>query len=122
MDKNNLAFGKINFILLAVGVAIIILGFLMMSGGQSTEKFFDATIFNDMRIKVAPVVTFIGFVSIIVAIIVKPKTTDDDFAQDVVESKNAKTLDTQDASVRKTASIDLTKAKQTETAGNKERK
>ena len=32
MDKKNLAFGKVNFILLAVGMAIVIIGFLLMSG------------------------------------------------------------------------------------------
>jgi len=32
MNKKNLAFGKVNFILLAVGMAIVIIGFLLMSG------------------------------------------------------------------------------------------
>ena len=38
MDKRNLAFDKVNFILLAVGMAIVILGFLLMSGAGSNEK------------------------------------------------------------------------------------
>lgn len=73
MDKRNLAFGKTNFILLAIGVAVIIIGFILMSGGNSTEKAYDPSIFNAMHIKVAPVVTFIGFVSIIYAIVHKSK-------------------------------------------------
>jgi membrane-bound ClpP family serine protease len=73
MDKRNLAFGKMNFILLAIGVAVIILGFLLMSGAGTTEETFNPEIFSAMKIKVAPVVTFLGFVSIIVAIIYKPK-------------------------------------------------
>lgn len=73
MDKRNLAFGKMNFILLAIGVAVIILGFLLMSGSGTTEEAFNPEIFSAMKIKVAPVVTFLGFVSIIVAIIYKPK-------------------------------------------------
>ena len=73
MDKRNLAFGKMNFILLAVGVAVIIIGFLLMSGSGSTEQAFNPDIFSATRIKIAPVVTFIGFISIIVAIIYKPK-------------------------------------------------
>ena len=32
MDKKNLAFDKMNFILLGIGMAIIIIGFLLMSG------------------------------------------------------------------------------------------
>lgn len=73
MDKRNLAFGKMNFILLTVGVAVIIIGFLLMSGSGSTEQAFNPDIFSATKIKIAPVVTFIGFISIIVAIIYKPK-------------------------------------------------
>jgi len=73
MDKQNMAFGRMNFILLAVGMAIVILGLILMSGGGSNEHTFDPTIFSPMRIKVAPVVCFVGFVSIIYAIVHKPK-------------------------------------------------
>lgn len=73
MDKKNLPFGKVNFILLAVGMAVVILGFILMSGGGSTEQTFNPEVFSTMRIKVAPVVCFVGFVSIIYAIIRKPK-------------------------------------------------
>ena len=73
MDKMNLPFDKVNFILLAVGMAVVILGFILMSGGGSTEQTFNPEVFSTMRIKVAPVVCFVGFVSIIYAIIRKPK-------------------------------------------------
>lgn len=73
MDKKNLAFDKVNFILLAIGMAVVILGFILMSGGGSTEQAFNPEVFSTMRIKVAPVVCFVGFVSIIYAIIRKPK-------------------------------------------------
>jgi len=76
MDKKNLAFDKTNFILLAVGMAIVILGFILMSGGGSDEHTFDPAIFSTMRVKVAPVVCFAGFVSIIYAIVRKPKDTE----------------------------------------------
>ena len=72
MDKKNLPFDKVNFILLAVGMAVVILGFILMSGGGSTEQTFNPEVFSTMRIKVAPVVCFVGFVSIIYAIIRKP--------------------------------------------------
>jgi membrane-bound ClpP family serine protease len=73
MDKKNFAFDKTNFILLAVGVAVVIIGFILMSGSGSTENTFNPEIFSAMRIKVAPVVCFVGFISIIYAIIRKPK-------------------------------------------------
>lgn len=73
MDKKNLAFDKVNFILLAIGMAVVILGFILMSGSGSTEQAFNPEVFSTMRIKIAPVVCFVGFVSIIYAIIRKPK-------------------------------------------------
>ncbi|MFA4045910.1 DUF3098 domain-containing protein [Prevotella sp. PCHR] len=76
MDKKNLAFNKTNFIFLAAGMLVVIIGFILMSGSGSTETTFNPEIFSPMRIKVAPVVCFIGFVSIIFAIIHKPKDTD----------------------------------------------
>lgn len=75
-DKRNLAFGRTNFILLAVGLVVVIIGLIMMSGPGSTEKVFNPDIFNPMRIKVAPVVTFVGFISIIGAVLYKPKDND----------------------------------------------
>lgn len=73
MDKRNYAFDKTNFILIAVGMLVVILGFILMSGGGSDESVFDADIFCVRRIKVAPVICFIGFISIVYAIIRKPK-------------------------------------------------
>ena len=73
MDKKNLAFDKVNFILLAIGMAVVILGFILMSGSGSTEQAFNPEVFSTMRIKIAPVVCFVGFVSSIYAIIRKPK-------------------------------------------------
>lgn len=72
MDKRIYAFDKTNFILLAVGMLVVILGFILMSGAGSDESVFNNDIFSVRRIKVAPVVCFIGFISIIYAIIRKP--------------------------------------------------
>ena len=73
MDKKNLAFDKMNYILLAVGMAVVVLGFILMSGGSSSEAAYDPDIFSTRRIKVAPVVCLLGFVSMIYAVIRKPK-------------------------------------------------
>mgnify|MGYP003544997574 FL=1 len=56
MDKRNFAFSRMNFILLAVSMVIVIVGFLLMSGPGSTETEFNPDIFSDRRIKVAPLV------------------------------------------------------------------
>jgi hypothetical protein len=72
MNKN-LAFGTINYVLLGVGIVIIVIGFVLMSGNGTTEQMFNADIFSDMRIKVAPMTCLLGFIVIIAAILVKPK-------------------------------------------------
>ncbi len=72
MDKRNLAFDKMNFILLLVGMVLVILGFVLMGGSGTTEEAFNPDIFSVRRIKVAPIVCFVGFLSMIYAIIRKP--------------------------------------------------
>ena len=76
MDKKNLAFDKVNFILLAIGFAVVVLGFILMAGGGTDGSAFNPDIFSDLHIKVAPVVCFCGFISMIYAIVRKPKDTD----------------------------------------------
>lgn len=73
MDKQKFAFDKTNFILLGVGMLIIILGFLLMTGSGSTEGYFEPDIFSARRIKVAPVVCLFGFVFMIYGILKKSK-------------------------------------------------
>lgn len=72
MEKRNFAFDKVNFILLAIGMLIIIVGFILMSGSGSTETTFNPDIFSVRRIKVAPVVCLFGFLFIIYGILRKP--------------------------------------------------
>ncbi len=78
MDKKKFAFTKTNYILTAVGMAIIIIGLLLMTGPNCTEELFETDIFSVRRIKVAPVVTLIGFLTIIAAIVYKPKNEKED--------------------------------------------
>ena len=73
MDKKNFAFGRMNFILLAIGVIAVVLGFILMSGSGSTETEFNPEIFSALRIKVAPVICFLGFVFIGFAIMYKSR-------------------------------------------------
>ena len=73
MENRNFAFGKRNFIALAAGIIVILIGFALRGGCRSTEEICDASIFATQRIVAAPIVTFVGFASIIYAIILKPK-------------------------------------------------
>ena len=72
MAKRDFAFGKENFILIAVAVAVIIVGFMLMSGSGDTTSF-NPEIFSTRRIVVAPVVTVIGFGLMIVGILKNSK-------------------------------------------------
>ncbi len=73
-DKNKMAFDKTNFILLAVGMVVVIIGFLLMTGPVSTEEAFEPDIFSVRRIKVAPIVSLAGFIFMMYAVMHKPKS------------------------------------------------
>lgn len=72
--KEKFALDKINFILIAVGVVIIIIGLLLMTGPSSTETHFEPDIFSTRRIVVAPLVCFVGFVFMVFAIMFRSKS------------------------------------------------
>lgn len=74
MNKN-FAFDRVNFILLAAGMLLVIIGFVLMTGGSSSETAYNPDIFSVRRIKVAPVVCFVGYVSMVYAILRKPKSS-----------------------------------------------
>ncbi len=72
-DKQKFAFDKTNFILLAIGIAVVIIGVILKTWPSSTETVFEPDIFSVRRIKVAPVVCFLGFIFMIYAVLRKPK-------------------------------------------------
>ena len=71
--KEKFALGKTNFILIAIGIIIIIVGLLLMTGPSSTETHFEPDIFSTRRIVVAPLVCFVGFVFMIFSIMFRSK-------------------------------------------------
>ena len=73
MEKKDFAFGRMNFILLAVGMLVVVIGFILMSGGSSSEEAYNPDIFSTRRIVLAPIVCLLGFVSMIYAVVHKPK-------------------------------------------------
>jgi membrane-bound ClpP family serine protease len=73
--KASMPFGKENYILLAIGFVIIIIGFVLMSGGKSNDpKVFNEDIFSFRRIILAPVIILFGFLFEIYAIMKQPKS------------------------------------------------
>ena len=73
MEKKDFAFGRMNFILLAVGMAVVVIGFILMSGAGSTDQAYNPDIFSVRRTRVAPIVCLLGFVSMIYAVVHRPK-------------------------------------------------
>lgn len=74
--KLNFALGRENYKLLAIGFAIIVIGFLLMLGGRSKDpNVFSEEIFSFRRITLAPIVVLAGFVFEIWAIMKKPRNS-----------------------------------------------
>lgn len=71
--KHEFAFSKINFILLTIGMVIVVIGMILMSGPSSTATEFNPDIFSARRIKVAPLVCLFGYLFMIVAILYHKK-------------------------------------------------
>ncbi|HPF50937.1 MAG TPA: DUF3098 domain-containing protein [Draconibacterium sp.] len=73
-DTAGFALGKENYKLLAIGFAIIVLGFILLAGGGSDDpNVFSYDIFDFRRLTLAPILLLIGFVFEIYAIMKKPK-------------------------------------------------
>jgi hypothetical protein len=68
------ALGKENYILMLVGVALIILGFILMTGGGSKDpNVFNEAMFDFRRLTLSPILILTGFGIEIVAIMRKQK-------------------------------------------------
>lgn len=80
MDKEKqMPFGKRNYVMMLAGVAVIVLGFLLLSGGGSEDPAtqFDYGMFDFRRLYVSPVLLLAGFLFEIYAIMYRPKQAAD---------------------------------------------
>jgi len=67
-------FEKVNYKILLIGIAVIALGFILMSGGGSDDPtIFNEDIFSFRRIRLAPTTVLIGFGITIYAILKNTK-------------------------------------------------
>lgn len=73
-SKQVFLFSKRNYQIMAGGIAIIALGFILMAGGGSEDpKVFNEALYNFRRIRLAPTLVLIGFAIEVYAILYKEK-------------------------------------------------
>jgi len=77
-DDVEFAIAKENFKYIAIGVCILIIGFLLMTGGKPDNPAeFNPAVFSFRRITLAPVIVVSGFMFIVWAIMGNHKKTDE---------------------------------------------
>jgi len=75
LKETGFALGKENYMLMAIGFAVIVLGFILLAGGGSDDpNVFNPDIFSFRRLTIAPIILLIGFLFEIYAIMKKPKS------------------------------------------------
>ena len=75
-SDTTLVFGKKNYLVMLVGLVLIALGYILMSGGGSDDpNVFNPEIFSFRRIRLAPLLIIIGFVIQVVAIFTPNKSS-----------------------------------------------
>ena len=64
---------KINFILMAICLLLIIIGFWLMTGDANVGDTFNKNLFETSRVTTGPIIAFLGFVLMVFAIIYRKK-------------------------------------------------
>jgi hypothetical protein len=73
-NKQEFLFEKVNYNILLIGIAVIALGFILMSGGGSDDPtIFNEDVFSFRRIRLAPTTVLIGFGITVYAILKNQK-------------------------------------------------
>ena len=94
-QKSHFVFGRKNYITIIIGFVIVLIGFVMMSGGKSEnpEEFHPEEIFSARRITYAPITVLIGFTIIGIGIMIKPSEEgDSDLSSNIVKDDNDKSV------------------------------
>jgi len=72
--KTTFLFQRGNYVLMLAGIALIVLGFMLMSGGGSEDpNVYNPELFRARRIIVAPFFIVVGFALEVWAIMRQPK-------------------------------------------------
>ena len=73
LHRSSFIFKKKNYKVMLIGLGVIALGFIMMSGGGSDDpNVFNPEIYNWRRIRLAPALVLIGFGIEVYAILLNP--------------------------------------------------
>lgn len=73
-NKPEFLFDKVNYKILLIGIVVITIGFILMSGGGTDNpEVFNPEIFSFRRIRLAPTLVLAGFGTTIYAILKNPK-------------------------------------------------
>jgi len=81
-SRFSILFGKKNFVFMGIGMALILIGFLLMTGPDANTRpdgvfdpnYWNEDIFSWRRIRLAPILVIAGFAVNIYAIMLNPKT------------------------------------------------
>ncbi len=88
MTDKQFLFGKKNYILMAAGLVLIVIGYLLMSGGASEDvNTFNESMFSTLRIRIAPMVVIAGFAVETWAILASPNT---DYIKGIIKNNSDK--------------------------------
>jgi len=69
-NEKEFLFGKRSYRIMSVGAALIVVGFVLMTGGGSDDpNVFNPEIYSPLRIRVAPTLVLVGFAVLVVAIL-----------------------------------------------------
>lgn len=76
-EQTSFVLGKKNLYTIIAGLAIVIIGFVLMSGGAgaSPDEFIKEEVFSERRITVAPITVVFGFLVVGIGIMIKPEKT-----------------------------------------------
>lgn len=67
-------FEKINYIIMIIGIVLLALGYILLTGGGSDDpNVFNEAMFNGRRLYLAPILIILGLITEIVAIMYKGK-------------------------------------------------
>lgn len=76
-QKTSFVLGKKNLYTILIGFATVVVGFILMVGGEGTnpDEFIKEEVFSERRITVAPITVVLGFFIVGVGIMLKPNQT-----------------------------------------------
>jgi hypothetical protein len=84
MRFNHFGFQKENYKILLIGLAINVVGFILMIGGATEDPnvFSEEELFSSTRITIAPMLILLGYIVILYAIMKKPNNTEENNTPD----------------------------------------